>query len=137
MPRKVKLLLADCKRMDGTLLPVDGLIGCWDPSASFVGFRNDAIVVECEPTPMEDGNVVPSLLVRPFFCGDDLEAALREKAPIPIVAYWRRYGFTWTKRSIRCAQRFRLGLGGALMATLVPLLEKEAISTDPSPGRRC
>lgn len=124
-PQKVKLLLADCKRMDGTLLPVDGLIACWDPSASFVGVQNDAIVVDCELFADDFGTLVPSLLVRPFFSEDDLNAALRAKAPIPIVAYWRRYGFRWSKRSVCWAERFRIGLGGALMATLVPLLEKK------------
>lgn len=123
--QKVKVLLAECKRMDGTLLPVDGLIACWDPSASFFGVRQDAIVIECEPFEDDFGNLVPSLLVRPYFCGDDLGEAIRQKAPIPIVAYWRRYGFAWSKRSVHWAQRFRVGLGGALMATLVPLLGKE------------
>lgn len=119
----MKLLLAECKRMDGTLLPVDGLIGVWDPSASFPCVVPDAIVVSCEPFDSEDGTQISNLLVRPYFKGDDLETSLYEKKPVPVVAYWRRYGFPWSRRSVKAAQRFRIGLGGALMATLVPLLE--------------
>lgn len=92
--RPVKLLLADLKRMDGTLLPVDGLIGVWDPSASFVGV-SDAILVDCEPFAAEDGTAVGNLLVRPYFKGDDIRDAFRQKGPIPVVAYWRRHGFVW------------------------------------------
>jgi hypothetical protein len=119
---KVRLLLADNKAMDGTALPIDGILADWNPPSGFVGVRRDAILVDCELFDAGDGLLVPSLMIRPFFYRDDLCEALYRREPIPVVAYWRRFGFRWSPRSVDFAERFRLGVGGALMATLVPLL---------------
>ncbi|MGV3615346.1 MAG: hypothetical protein ACO1SV_08435 [Fimbriimonas sp.] len=117
MGAKWDLLLADCERIGATPEIPNDLLARWDPQSVVT---DDAILVECEPF---GSGPVTQLLLRPYFQGDDLRQARGSRTPIPVVAYWRRRGAPWTPASIHLAERFRIGLGGSLTATLVPLIE--------------
>ncbi|RYG22679.1 hypothetical protein EON82_16395 [bacterium] len=77
--------------------------------------------MRCELPFAVDGTPITSLLVRPLYHSASLREALREFRPIGVVAYWRRFGFEWTPRSLVAAERFGIGLGGSMTARLTRL----------------
>ncbi len=79
------------------------------------------LLVRCEPVRTPHDSVVTSLLVRGEYFGASLEEALRCGEPIKVVAFWRRLGLPWSARTTIAAERFGVGVGGSMTATLVPL----------------
>jgi|GEM_PF-6031879 len=113
------LLLADCRTREGT--EVGGGSCLVQLKSAGVGVRLDMAIFDSEPFTNEAGDSVRSLLIRPLYSGPSLDRALVEREEIPVVAFWRTYGFEWSPRSVLAAERFGVGIGGSMFATLIPL----------------
>ncbi|RYG15355.1 hypothetical protein EON82_26325 [bacterium] len=104
--------------MDGVLVAPQWPRGA---CALSVCHRRDSLVVRCELACVVEGAVIESLLLRPLYHEPSFAQAFSEFKPVTVLAYWRRYGFAWTPRSILAAERFGIGVGGSFTARLTRL----------------
>jgi hypothetical protein len=125
----MRLLLDDCVVDRGDPLPDGVLVTPKERQGLSACSRSESMVLRCEVPVRIDGTSIQSLLVRPLYHSPALREALEAFAPVSVVAYWRRYGFEWTPRSIAAAERFGLGVGGSMAARLTRLFPDVMPST--------
>ncbi|MGV3617286.1 MAG: hypothetical protein ACO1SV_18315 [Fimbriimonas sp.] len=121
-------MLSDLQTLDAVRCETDGVLAVWREEDGFAGSGTRGIVVECEAFEVPDGTQVSNLFVSPYFFGEELAQAFQTGLPMSVLIYWREGGAPWTPFTIAAAERFRLGLGGALAAVLVPLQEARSPS---------